>query len=105
MKVFLIQQKQLEELNVNKKIVKSSIQRIGVKRWLPLFEVLGEDGNTVTCSLRVQVNEEVRTWADLRLLAEWLRDKLCITECVLYLNDFELPDIGDSDEKSKRSID
>lgn len=99
MKVFLIQQKQLEELNDQKKVLKASIQRIGLKKWLPLFEVIGADGVTVTCSLRVKVNEEVRTWADLRLLAEWLKDKLCIYECVLYLNDFDLPDIGNGDEK------
>ncbi|TJY45370.1 transcriptional regulator [Pseudomonas aeruginosa] len=92
MKVFLIQQKQLEVLNKEQKILETRIQRVDLKKWLPLFEVASDDGQKVCCSLRVQDTGEVRTWADLRLLAEWLREKLGITRCQLLLDDFELPD-------------
>lgn len=91
MKVFLIQQKQLEEMSSKKRLIRTWIQRLEEKKWLPLFEVISDDGQTVCCSLRVKDTGEVRTWADLRLLAEWLREKLSIERCELLLTDFDLP--------------
>jgi len=99
MKVFLIQQKQIEELNDQGKLLGTSIQRFEEKKWVPLFRVVSEDGQQVTCSLRVKDTGEVRIWADLRLLAEWLREKLAIQRCELLLNDFEIPEIGVSNEQ------
>ena len=92
MKVFLIQQKRLEELKTGTKIRGTKIQRVAEKKWLPLFDVLSDDGEIVCCALRVKDTGEVRTWADLRLLAEWLRDKLEIVRCELLLTDFEIPE-------------
>lgn len=106
MKVFLIQQKQLEELHQQDKILSGSIQRIGPKEWFPLFVVIGADGKEITCSLRVKseervrIGEGVRTWADLRLLAEFMRGKLTIKRCELILTDFELPEIGATNEST-----
>ncbi|MDU8491398.1 transcriptional regulator [Pseudomonas syringae pv. actinidiae] len=106
MKVFLILQKQLEELHQQNKILSASIQRIEQKQWFPLFTVIGGDGAEICCSLRVQSEERVRkgegvrTWADLRLLAEFMRDKLGIQRCELILTDFELPEIGATNENT-----
>jgi len=100
MKVFLIQQKRLEELRRDKKVLMVSIQRIELKKWMPLFEVMGDDGIVVTCSLRPQSKEEVRTWADLRLLAEWLRVELAFNRCQLILDNLSVPTIGADDGKS-----
>ncbi|WP_225776480.1 transcriptional regulator [Pseudomonas sp. Marseille-Q5115] len=89
MKVFLIQQRKLEEIGKDRKILSASIIRIDKKVWMPLFEVMTSTGETVTCSLRVQEREEVRTWADVRLLAEFLHKKLGIEECRLVLKQWD----------------
>lgn len=100
MKVFLIQQKKLEELANEKKIISAQIIKIDAKVWMPLFEVESSNGGAaITCSLRVQQREEVRTWADVRLLAEFLHTKLGIEECLLVLKQidlFEPPQSGDT---------
>ena len=90
MQVFLIPQKQLEEEVKRGRLQAVSIQRVDVKQWLPLFEVGDDAENVVMCSLRVQATEEVRYWADLRLLVEWLRDKCGVERCELLLSDFPL---------------
>ena len=101
MKVFLIQQKRLEELRRDQKVLMVSIQRIEMKKWMPLFEVMGDDGIVVTCSLRTQSKEQVRTWADLRLLAEWLRVELAFKRCQLILDNLSVPTIGAEDGKNE----
>jgi hypothetical protein len=90
MQVFLIPQKQLEQVVQQQRLVSVSIQRVELKKWLPLFQVKDEAGRVVTCSLRLQASEEVRYWADLRLLAEWLRDKCDVERCELVMTDFNL---------------
>ena len=87
MKVFLIQQKQLEELSNQERIKSVSIQRVDIKKWIPLFEVYMQGENTEIVSLRVQSREEVRSWADLRLLAEWLKTEFGVERCTLLLNE------------------
>lgn len=87
MQVFLIPQKQLEDEIQKGRVQAVSIQRVGTKQWFPLFEVGDTPENVVTCSLRIQSKEEVRYWADLRLLVDWLRDKCGVESCVLLLSD------------------
>lgn len=90
MQVFLIPQKQLEDEIRRGKLQAVSIQRVDTKQWFPLFEVGDSKHSVVTCSLRVQATEEVRYWADLRLLVNWLREKCGVESCLLLLSDFEL---------------
>ncbi|QIE30485.1 KorA family transcriptional regulator [Caballeronia sp. SBC2] len=90
MHVFLILQKQLEHVVQQQRLVSVSIQRVEMKKWLPLFQVKDETGRIVTCSLRLQASEEARYWADLRLLAEWLREKCGVERCELVMTDFNL---------------
>jgi hypothetical protein len=90
MQVFLILQKQLEQIVQQHRLVSVSIQRVALKQWLPLFQVKDATGTIVTCSLRLQASEEARYWADLRLLAEWLREKCGVERCELIMTDFNL---------------
>lgn len=90
MQVFLIPQKQLEEEVNRGRLQAVSIQRVEIKKWFPLFEVGDDAENVVVCSLRVQATEEVRYWADLRLLVEWLREKCGVESCELLLSDVPL---------------
>jgi len=93
--VYLLLQKQIEDLHKDEKIVSFAIQRIDQKKWLPLFFV--KEGNEVIkCSLRLQVNKEVRTWADLRLLTKFLIELFGVERCELLLTDFKLPVDGDT---------
>ncbi len=104
MRVYLILQKQLEEMHSDKRIISYSIQRMDQKRWIPIFEVKSEDGKTISCSLRVQSGEGVRTWADLRLLAEWLKNDFYVNKLELFLDDpdFSFPD-GDNNADDRCS--
>ncbi|MCC4593968.1 hypothetical protein LL974_22835, partial [Xanthomonas campestris pv. cannae] len=90
MRVFLILQRQLEDLFNKNAVTKTSIQRMESKQWIPLFEVIGTNG-TFTCSLRLQPSENVRTWANLTLLAEWLRERFGVESCDLLLSDSSPP--------------
>ncbi|KAF1008128.1 MAG: hypothetical protein E5299_01975 [Burkholderia gladioli] len=92
MRVFLILQRQLEGLHRDKKIKRVSIQRLDAKQWIPLFEItgIGEDRDqTITCSLRVQSANKVRTWANLTALAEWLKERFAVEACELVLTDYQ----------------
>ncbi|CAZ15886.1 putative kora protein (plasmid) [Xanthomonas albilineans] len=91
MRVFLILQRQLEDLFHKDKVTKTSIQRMGQKQWIPLFEVIDTDGSTITCSLRLQSSSSVRSWANLTLLVEWLREKFGVERCDLLLSDRTQP--------------
>jgi hypothetical protein len=104
LRVYLILQKQLEEMHSDKRIISYSIQRMDQKRWIPIFEVKSEDGKTISCSLRVQSGEGVRTWADLRLLAEWLKNDFYVNKLELFLDDpdFSFPD-GDNNADDRCS--
>lgn len=88
MQVFLIPQKQIEEEIRRGRLQAVKIQRVATKQWFPLFEVGDDAANVVVCSIRVQAKEEVRYWADLRLLVEWLREKCGVESCVLLLSEF-----------------
>lgn len=90
MRVFLILQRQLEDLFNKNEVTKTSIQRMNAKEWIPLFEVNGTNGS-FTCSLRLQASDNVRTWANLTLLAEWLRDRFAVECCDLLLSDSPPP--------------
>ncbi|HCA3195733.1 TPA: hypothetical protein MN540_005041 [Klebsiella pneumoniae] len=104
MRVYLILQKQLEEMYSEKRIVGYSIQRMDQKRWIPIFDVKNDGENIISCSLRVQSGEGVRTWADLRLLAEWLKNDFSVNKLELYLDDpdFSFPD-GDNNADDRSS--
>ena len=104
MRVYLILQKQLEEMFSEKRIVGYSIQRMDQKRWIPIFDVRNEGEELISCSLRVQSGEGVRTWADLRLLAEWLKNDFSVNKLELYLDDpdFSFPD-GDNNADDRCS--
>ena len=99
MRVFLIQQKQLEEVSSQGRIKRVSIQRMDHKKWLPLFEII-QGEQTITASLRVQSREEARTWADLRLLADWLREGFGITRCELLLGEFKTSHEGKNENET-----
>ncbi|MGM0988561.1 MAG: hypothetical protein ACQEXI_16500 [Pseudomonadota bacterium] len=63
------------------------IQRLSEREWIPLFTLELEDGEEVKCSLRIMEREEVRTWADLNRLADWIRNEFEIYSCELSLTD------------------
>lgn len=87
MRVFLILQRQLEDLFHKDRVKRTSIQRMDEKQWVPLFEVIDTDGRTITCSLRLQSSVSVRSWANLTLLVEWLREKFSVERCDLLLSE------------------
>jgi hypothetical protein len=88
MQIFLIPQRQLEQLVAAKKIRRVSIHGLAERQWFPVFET-DEGGTKSFCSVRVQAKEEVRYWADLRLLVRWLRVECGFTEALLILKDFK----------------
>lgn len=104
MRVYLILQKQLEDMFNEKRIKSFSIQRMDPKRWIPIFEVISDDEDLISCSLRVQSGEGVRTWADLRILAEWLKNDFSVNKLELFLDDpdFSFPD-GDNNADERCS--
>jgi len=88
MQIYLIPQRQLEDEAKRGRLQAVSIQRVDSKQWFPLFEIGDDRANVVVCSVRVQAKEEVRYWADLRLLVEWLREKCGVESCSLLLSDW-----------------
>lgn len=84
-RVFLILQKQLMQEHKKKRITKITVQFLGEKRWIPMFQVIGPTGELVTCSLRVQSSQRLRTWASLSSLADWLVKELAVDVCEVHL--------------------
>lgn len=84
-RVFLILQKQLKTVHREKRIKKVSAYCLGPKRWIPVFEITSEAGETLECSLRVQSAQRVRTWASLSGLASWLVEELAVDVCEAHL--------------------
>ena len=73
MRVFLITQRYLMLERDKGHVAGVVIQRLSEREWIPLFTLELEDGEEVKCSLRIMEREEVRTWADLNRLADWIR--------------------------------
>jgi len=86
--IFLIPQRQLEQLIEANKVRRVFIQGLAEKQWFPVFETR-EGGAKSLCSVRVQAKPEVRYWADLRLLVRWLTVDCGFVEARLNLNEFE----------------
>ncbi len=87
MKAFLITQKYLMLERDQGHVANVIIQRVSEREWIPLFTLELSDGETVMCSLRIMEREEVRKWADLNRLAEWVRNEFEIYTCTLSLTD------------------
>lgn len=87
--IFLIPQRQLEQLIEAKKIRRVFLHGLAERKWFPVFETVDEAGNKSLCSVRVQAKEELRYWADLRLLVRWLRVDCGVMEALLILKDFK----------------
>jgi hypothetical protein len=85
--IFLIPQRQLEQLIEANKVRGVSIHGLAEKQWFPVFETR-DQGKTSLCSIRVQATAEVRWWADLRVLVRWLTVECGFTEARLILKDF-----------------
>ena len=88
-KIYLLQQFQLIEYCEQKKVEKVEIERISLKKWYPIFYVNGGSGEIVRCSSRPEKINDLRTWADLRVLADFLNKQCGIDECLLKLSDSE----------------
>ena len=99
MRIYLILQRQLEELFNSGKVKRITIKRLDAKQWFPLFEVSGAGEEIITCSLRVQASPDVRTWANLTLLAEWLLEKFEVEKCELILSEASPPSSIEEQEK------
>lgn len=84
-KIYLLLQSQITDLCEAGKIQGVVIERISLKQWYPIFDVKDEDLGEVRCSIRLNKDHELRTWADLRLLTEFLLDKCNVGECRLIL--------------------
>jgi len=88
-KIFLLPQQQIIDLFEKNKITEVVIERVSVKEWYPIFLVDDQEHGRVRCSIRVGKGNEVRKWADLRLLTEFLIEKCNVDECLLKLKNTE----------------
>lgn len=86
--IFLIPQRQLEQLIEANKVCGVSIHGLAEKQWYPVFETK-EGGTKSLCSIRLQAKEEVRWWADLRVLVRWLTVDCGFTEARIILHAFK----------------
>jgi len=86
--VILISQRQLEEFVAANKIGWVKIHGLSKRKWYPVFEV-EEGGKTYEYTIRVLARQEVRYWADLRLLVHWLRFECGVVETQLILSDLD----------------
>jgi len=93
MQVFLILLKQLKAIQQEGGIKTVVIYRLDQKRWMPVFNVIGQDGEEMACSIRLQSSQRARTWVDLTRLAAWLRSEFAVEHCELVLSG---TDIGNS---------
>ena len=84
-KIYLLLQSQIIDLCEAGKIQEVVIERISLKQWYPIFDVKDENLGEVRCSIRLNKDHELRTWADLRLLTEFLLDKCNVDKCRLIL--------------------
>lgn len=84
-KLYLLQQSQVIELFDKKSVSSVRIERVSVKKWYPVFSVSDKEIGEVDCAIRLEKGNDLRTWADLRLLTEFLIDKCNVTECLLRL--------------------
>jgi hypothetical protein len=85
--IFLIPQRQLEQLIEAKEVRRVFIHGLSEKQWFPMFETK-VGGTKSLCSIRVQAKPEVRYWADLRVLVRWLKVDCGVVETCLILKDF-----------------
>ncbi|ECP2897179.1 TPA: transcriptional repressor KorA [Salmonella enterica subsp. enterica serovar Saintpaul] len=88
-RLYLVLQSQILELFEAGKVKEVTIERVSLKKWYPVFLIDDEQLGQIACSIRVNKEHELRTWADLRLLAEFLKDKCGVEECRLNLKSTE----------------
>ena len=83
--LFLLMQLKIDEYHRQGKIQKVTIRREGEREWLPIFEIVDEaiKPHPFHCALRVRSKGKVRTWADPRLLVNFLMDHYQLEECHL----------------------
>lgn len=84
-RLYLLLQAQVLELCESGKVQGVVIERVSLKKWYPVFEVKDEQLGDILCSIRTNKEHELRTWADLRLLAEFLKDRCNVDQCRLKL--------------------
>ncbi|EBW7114465.1 transcriptional regulator [Salmonella enterica subsp. enterica serovar Telelkebir] len=83
--MYLLLQAQVIEFCESGKVQGVVIERVSLKEWFPIYEVKDKELGTIFCSIRKNKEHEIRTWADLRLLTEFLKDKCHVDECLLRL--------------------
>lgn len=83
--VYLLLQSQIIEFCENGSVEDVVIERVSLKQWYPVFQVKDENAGVLKCSIRINKERELRTWADLRLLTEFLIEKCGVDECRLIL--------------------
>ena len=88
-RLYLVLQSQILELFETGKVKEVTIKRVSLKTWYPVLQRDDEQLGQIACSIRVNKEHELRTWADLRLLAEFLKDKCGVEECRLNLQSTE----------------
>lgn len=86
--IFLIPQRRLEQLIEANKVRQVFIHGLAEKQWYPVFETR-EGGKKSLCSIRLKAKEEVRWWADLRVLVRWLTIDCGFTEARIILHAFK----------------
>jgi phosphoribosylanthranilate isomerase len=89
--IFLIPQRQLAGLIEEKKIKRVTIHGQENRQWYAVFET-EQAGKKLLCAVRVQAKQEVRYWADLRLLVRWLRVDCGIVEALLIFKELKEKD-------------
>lgn len=83
--LFLLMQLKIDEYHEQGKIRKVTIRREGEKEWLPIFEIVDAEIKPypIHCAIRVRTKSKMRTWADPRLLVNFLMDHYQLEECHL----------------------
>lgn len=83
--LYLLMQLKIDEYHLQGKIQNVTIRREGEKEWLPIFEINDPTikKDPIHCAIRVRTKSKVRTWADPRLLVNFLMEHYQLEECHL----------------------
>lgn len=85
MSLFLLMQLEIDKYHLQGKIRSVTIRRQGERVWLPIFEIIDDElsSEPMHCAIRVRTKKKARTWADPRLLVNFLMENYQLEECHL----------------------